>query len=186
MTGVSFIPARHYKPAARTVIDLIVIHSAEVGESLESAEAIARGFARQRFDAKGAEIVSSAHYSVDADSIVQSVHDEDVAFHAPGANANGIGIELAGRAAQTAEQWDDDYSRSVIARAANLTAALCRKWGIPVAFVSAEGLLQKYKGITTHANVSLAFKRSTHSDPGPAFPMARFIELVRTYSAQLG
>jgi len=182
MSDIPFLAARHYRPAGRTRVDLVVIHSAEIGESIDGAEALMRGFARQRLDAHGKEIVSSAHYNVDADSVTQSVRDEDIAFHAPGANANGIGIELCGRARQTAAEWDDDFSRSVIARAANLTAALCRRWSIPATFVPADGLLRGVRGITMHSTVSDAFKKSSHRDPGPGFPLQRFLDLVATYT----
>jgi len=173
-----FIPARHFTTANRKAVDLIVIHSAEIGESLDGAEALMRACAVS-------ERVASWHFAVDADSVTQSVKEEDIAFHAPGANANGIGIELCGRARQTAAEWDDDFSRSVIARAANLTAAICRRWGIPAAFVAADGLLRGNRGITTHREVSVAFKKSTHEDPGPNFPLQRFLDLVRQYLAQV-
>ena len=34
------------------------------------------------------------------------------------------------------------------------------------------------RGITSHANVSLAFRRSDHMDPGPNFPVERYLRLV--------
>ena len=199
MTDIWFLPARHFTTANRTRVDLVVIHSAEIGKSLDGAEALARGFARVRFlrtcpickaDNGGAarcptcgapskENKSSAHYNVDADSATQSVLETDIANHAPGVNPISIGIELCGRARQTAAEWDDGYSRLMLARAAKLTAAICRRWGIPVQFVSPSGLVAGVPGITTHASVSEAFKRSTHHDPGPHFPFGRFLEMVK-------
>ncbi len=120
-----------------------------------------------------------SHNCVDADSITQSVKEEYVAWHAPGANRVGIGIEMCGRAAQTPEQWDDDFSRSVLRRTARLTAALCRRWNLPVQFVDAAALKYNVRGITTHAEVTKAFKQSTHTDPGKHFPMDEFLRLVR-------
>jgi len=176
--NIPFLAARHFKPAGRTRVDLVVIHSAEIGESLDGAEALMRACAVS-------ERVASWHFAVDADSVTQSVKEEDIAFHAPGANANGIGIELCGRARQTEAEWADDFSRSVIARAANLTAALCRRWSIPAAFVPADGLLRGVRGVTTHREVSVAFKKSTHDDPGPNWPTQRFMDLVRQYLSQV-
>jgi N-acetyl-anhydromuramyl-L-alanine amidase AmpD len=160
-------------------VGLVVIHSAEVGEDLGSAESLMRRCAVT-------DRVSSWHYAVDADSVTQSVREEDTAFHAPGANDSGVGIELAGTARQTAAEWDDTFSRATIARAAELAAAICARWSIPIEAVDAAGLLAGARGITTHAAVSKAFKRSTHTDPGPAFPLARFIELARAQAAAGG
>lgn len=180
-----FLPARHFQVAHRTKVDLVVIHSADIGESLDGAEALARGFARQRFLADGRENKSSAHFNVDADSITQSVLETDIANHAPGVNPISIGIELCGRARQTEAEWADEFSRNVVIRAASLTADICRRRGIPVVFVPADGLLRGGRGITTHAEVSKAFKRSSHSDPGPAFPLQRFLDLARHYLTQV-
>ncbi len=176
-----YLQARHFRSANRLRVQWVVIHSAEIGESLDGAEVLMRRCAEKRLDAKGKEIVSSWHYAVDADSITQSVREEDIAYHAPGANAAGIGIELCGRARQTAAEWDDSYSRTMLSRAAALTADICGRWEIQPTFVTADGLLRGVPGITTHAEVSKAWKRSTHSDPGPNFPLQRYVDLVLTY-----
>lgn len=168
-----FIAARHFQRADRRRIDLIVIHSAEVQETPTSAEGIAAGFARE--DAP----VTSAHYCVDADSVVQCVLEKDVAHHAPGANENGIGIEHAGFARQTAAQWADAYSERMLRLSAALTAGLCLKYAIPPVFVDASGLRAKQRGITTHDEVTKAFGHGDHFDPGPSFPMAHYLALVR-------
>src|SRR5688572_4176947 len=89
---IPFRQARHYRPSPQgRPIRWIVIHSAEIGESLAGAEALMNVCATQ-------ERVASWHYAVDADSITQSVREHDIAFHAPGASSKSIGIELAGRA----------------------------------------------------------------------------------------
>jgi N-acetyl-anhydromuramyl-L-alanine amidase AmpD len=124
--------------------------------------------------------VASWHYAVDSDSITQSVREEDIAFHAPGANNNGVGIELSGRASQSSADWSDEYSRQTLARASELTASICLRWSVPIEYVGVAQLLEGRRGITTHANVSEAFKKSDHTDPGLTFPMARFLELVRS------
>jgi len=169
--SIPFLQARHFRPGPRARVDLVVIHSAEIGESFQGAEALMKVAASQ-------ERVASWHYAVDADSITQSVREEDIAFHAPGANNNGVGIELTGRASQSAANWDDDFSRRMLELAAGLTSSICSRWSIPVQFIDAAGLLAGQRGITTHRMVSQAFKKSTHTDPGPNFPMGRFLELV--------
>ena len=96
------------KTGGRT-IDLIVIHTMEMDEKGDTAEHCALWF-------KNPAAKVSAHYCVDADSIVQCVRDQDVAWHAPGANHDGIGIEHAGRAKQTGRDWSDAYSVAMLQR----------------------------------------------------------------------
>lgn len=174
---VKFRQARHYKPGPRK-IDYIVIHTAEIGEFLEGAEALMNACATQ-------ERVASWHYAVDPDSITQSVKDFDIAFHAPGANHNGIGIEFSGRARQTPEEWQDDYSFYLLENAARLCAELSNRHNIPLVFVPRETLkLPGARGITTHNEVSKAFGKSDHWDPGPSFPMAWLIQRAIHYRSQ--
>ena len=73
-------------------IDLLVIHTMEAPEKPDTAENVAKWFAGSTAPQ------ASAHYCIDADSIVQCVQDRDVAWHAPGANHNGLGFEHAGTA----------------------------------------------------------------------------------------
>ena len=115
----------------------------------------------------------------DADRVVHCVREEDVAWQARGGNASSIGIELAGYAGQGSKGWDDDYSWAVLERAAALVADICTRYAIPVRWVRAEGLRNGARGLTGHVEVSRAFRKSDHWDPGPAFPAARFLRLVR-------
>ena len=54
-----------------------------------------------------------------------------------------------------------------------------KRWGVPFEALTHDALLVGRRGITTHASVSKAFRRSTHWDPGPSFPLARLVELAR-------
>ncbi|HET7110273.1 MAG TPA: peptidoglycan recognition family protein [Gemmatimonadales bacterium] len=157
-------------------IDLIVIHDMEAPETDDMAERIARMFATTTTQA-------STHYCVDNNSIVQDVLDKDVAWHAPGANSNGLGIEHAGYANQRADQWADAYSAAELQISARLSRKLCDAYQIPINFVPAADLLAGKRGITTHAEVSKAWKKSTHWDPGPNFPMGQYIDMVRSVGA---
>lgn len=179
--GIKFVVARHYRkvPGGR-VIDLVVLHTAEVAETLTSAEAVAGFFANPGNYPSGKPRQVSAHYCVDADSIVQCVADHDVAFAAPGANGNGIQIELSGFARQTSVDWGDAFSTATLARAAGLVARILRENGIRCEYVDRVALKRGgARGITTHDDVSKAFKQSTHTDPGKGFPMTAFVEAVR-------
>ena len=171
-----FVESPHVTRTGGRQIDLIVIHTMEMDEKGETAENCAQWFRNP-----GAKC--SAHYCVDADSIVQCVRDQDVGWHAPGANHDGIGIEHAGRAKQTGREWDDAYSTAMLDRSAALVAELCRRYEIPVVWLYPADLKAGRRGITTHKAVSDAFKRSTHWDPGSGFPVEAYLARVR---ARLG
>lgn len=153
-------------------VDLIVIHTMEIPERQDTAEGCAQWFRNPR-----ARV--SAHYCVDADSIVQCVRDQDVAWHAPGANHDGIGIEHAGTAKQTGRDWADAYSKAMLARSAKLAASLCKKYKIPPVWLYPADLVAGRRGITTHKAVSDAFKRGSHWDPGQGFPVQEYLAMVR-------
>lgn len=171
--SVPFIAARNFTRGRDGPIDVLVLHAMEAAESADTAEAVARWFAGP--DAPRA----SAHFCIDSDSVVRCVRDEDVAWHAPGANHNGLGFEHAGYSAQTAAEWNDPYSRAMLWRSARLAAAKCRQYGIPSVWLFPADLLAGRRGITSHWNVTRAFRRSDHTDPGAAFPVERYVLLVR-------
>jgi N-acetyl-anhydromuramyl-L-alanine amidase AmpD len=162
--ALPFIEARHYLRTPRHPRH-IVLHSMEAPEASSRAEACAQYFAR-------GERIVSAHYCVDSDSAVQCVDDHWIAYHAAGANQSGIGIEHAGYARQSSKEWLDDFGRRMLSLSIQLAARLCRQWNIPAVYVSASDLRLRKPGITTHAEVSLAFGKSDHHDPGPGFPTA--------------
>jgi N-acetyl-anhydromuramyl-L-alanine amidase AmpD len=168
-----FVASPNVTRRARRTIDVVVVHTMEAAERLDTAESVARWFAR-------AETQVSAHYCVDADSVVQCVKEHDVAWHARGGNEHSIGIELAGYAGQGPKGWDDDYSWGVLERAAGVAADVCGRYDIPVKRLRADDLIAGGRGLTGHVDVSEAYGRSTHWDPGPAFPWRRFLRLTRT------
>lgn len=174
-----FIQARNYtKTGSERQVDLIVVHDMEHPEVPGAAKQVAQWFA------SATAPIASAHYNVDEKQVVQSVRDDDVAWHAPGSNAIGIGIEHAGYANQTSADWDDVYSRAMLVLSAKLVARLCLKHRIPVVWLSPQELVQGKRGITSHANVSKAWRKSTHTDPGPGFPVDFYIRLVKSNMVQ--
>ncbi len=166
------IESPHRTPASGRSIGVVVIHTMEIAERSRAAEVCA-----QWFENPTSEV--SAHYCVDADEIVQCVREEDIAWHARGGNTNSIGIELAGYAGQRALGWNDAYSRAVVERAARLTADICARHRIPLRRLRAADLVAGRRGIAGHADVSAAFRKSDHWDPGPDFPWTRFLRLTR-------
>lgn len=169
---VPFIRAAHFTVSPRK-IDLVVLHSMESPEKPGTARAVANWFAGPNAPQ------ASAHYCVDADEVVQCVLAKDIAWAAPGANRNGIHIEHAGRAAQTADEWRDEFSMATLHRSIELTARLCKGLDIPAKFVDAAGLLVGGRGITTHAEVTRAYKTpGGHTDPGIGFPLLWYVDRV--------
>ncbi len=176
-----FVQARNYTKANRTAIDLIVIHDMEYPKRMTAAEDIAAWFAGPKAPQ------ASAHFCVDADSVVQCVLEQDVAWHAPGANNNGIGIEHAGYARQTAAEWGDAYSLAMLTLSARLTATLCLRYQIPAVRLTATDLKAKQRGICGHADVTAAFgKPGGHWDPGPGFPWSDYLSQVLADIRELG
>lgn len=173
---MKFIPAKHYTKANRRVIDYIVIHTMELPERPNKAEALARYF-------QTTNVKVSAHYNIDSKSIVRSVLEKDIAYHAPGANHNGLGFEHAGYMRQTRAEWQDPYSEAMLRLSAELAANVVDRRNIPIQYVNIAGLRAGRRGVTTHRDVSLAFGRSKHMDPGAGFPMNHYLDLVRSYAS---
>ncbi len=167
------LQARNYTATTGRQIDLVVLHDMEATEGLRTAENIASWFAGENAPR------ASAHWCHDSDSSVRCVEDKDVAWHAPGANHNGIGHEMAGYARQTRDEWLDPYGEAMIERVAAQVRIDCTRYGIPIRFVGPDGLLRGERGITIHRYVSEAFRRSTHWDTGYHFPEDYFLDLVR-------
>lgn len=143
----------------------IVIHSTEN----DSASGTARYF--QQPTATG-----STHFVVGEDSVWRTLPDIIEPWGAPGANRDGLHVELVGYAKFSKEDWLKRIK--TLEKAAQIVSNWCGQYNIPKQFVSASGLVNNIKGITTHAEVSKAFKKTDHTDPGINFPMAYFISLL--------
>jgi N-acetyl-anhydromuramyl-L-alanine amidase AmpD len=172
---IPFVACRYQLRIARAAVDRIVLHCIECPEAATRAESCAEWMSSIDAAKDGKK---SCHYFVDSDSVVQGVLDHHVAYHAPGANHDGIGIEHAGYARQTREQWLDDFGHRMLGLSVQLTARLCQRWKIPAVFVTAPELQLRKRGITTHAEVSRAFGKSDHTDPGPGFPIGWYVDRV--------
>lgn len=181
---IPFKQARHFRPGRRDPktgepcpVRCVVIHTAEIGESLQGAEALMNVCATS-------ERVASWHYAVDQDSVTQSVKEEDTAFHAPGLSHCSIGIEHAGRARQTDDEWADVFSTGMLERSAELVAGICHRHGIPCMRIEADEVRNGHAGVCGHVDVSKAFGKSDHWDPGPNFPWRWYMERVMHYARE--
>lgn len=182
-----------FRPSSRHPdhIGGIVIHTAECGESPTAAEALASwaaGVGGPR---------ASWHFAVDNNSVVQSVLCRNVAWHAGGVNHWTIGIELAGKAGQTPEQWRDDYSKAVIRNAAELCARLADVCGLPIVRASQDDIAEANTfsktsraalkiGFFGHVDANRALGVKGHWDPGPNFPWEDFLSFVRGERVEIG
>lgn len=177
---MTFIQARNYTPAKEgRAISLLVLHTMEAPEKPGTALAVARWFAGPTAPR------ASAHYCVDSEETVQCVAEQDVAWAAPGANSVGIQIEHAGYAKQTVLGWTDEYSTKMLLLSAKLAAGICYRHNIPVVKLTASDLIAKKRGICGHSDVSQAFKKSTHTDPGKDFPWPQYLALVTLHLAAM-
>lgn len=169
-----FVRARWYGPnSSLRAVTHIVIHDMEYSRTLRAAEDVAKYFQEMPDGRK-----ASAHVCVDADSVVQCVKDNDVAFAAPGLNGHGIHIELAGYQRQTREQWLDPYGLRLLENGADVAAQYCMKYDIPTVHVTDTELADGKRGLVGHDQVSRVFKQSDHTDPGKNFPWDYFMERV--------
>lgn len=166
------IQARNYGNVNGRSIRVLVIHDMESPEDVNTAENVAKWFAGS--DAPKA----SAHLCIDSNSIVRCVDDMDVAYHAPGANNDGIGFELAGKASQSEAQWLDTFGKAMLENAAKAAAQYSVKYGIPVVHLTNSELGAGRKGLVGHRQVSSVYNKSDHSDPGANFPWTYFMQRI--------
>lgn len=175
-----FIPAKHFhRGRRRNSRILLVVHDMEVYDSATTAENVARFFQR-------GTVTASAHFCSDGNSSVQSVLVGDTAFAAPGANADGVHFELAGKARMTQAQWlaEDDVLTQASMIAADVVVGL-RRFGINIPIVkgtTADVRNLRWSGFCGHYEVTDAFKKSSHTDPGVGFPWHVFLPKVEFFA----
>ncbi len=169
---MDFVRAPHFYVGRLAPIRVVVIHATEAPEGPQTAENVANYFHTTANQV-------SAHVCADSNTRVRCVADTDTAWAAPGCNSDGLQLELAGYSNQSTGQWQDAYSRGVLQQGAAQVADWCTAWNIPARWLTQAELQQGLKGITTHNDVSAVYKRSDHTDPGPHFPKAAFLLLVK-------
>lgn len=151
---------------------LFVLHTSEGAEGLTSAENLAAYMTRpgDRTTDSGRVYGSSYQYVLDTDRVIPCVPEGVVSYSASGANHDGIHICFPGKAGQTREQWLDTISRAMIHQCAELLVERSGPTGIPLVRRSVADVLATMRGVCDHHVISLAYRRSTHTDVGPNFP----------------
>lgn len=166
-----FIEAKNKTIAHRERVDYIVLHTMEVPLSPGMALRVATNFAR------GNRAVS-AHYCIDPVQVVQCVHETDVAWHCPGCNRRGIGIEHAGYADRT--DWSAPDAQAMLRLSADVAAKACNRWNIPVVHLTAAHLKAGERGFVGHLDATEAFETpGGHRDPGQRWPWDAYLQMVR-------
>lgn len=171
-----FVAAKHFTvPSKPRVVKLIVLHTMEAAEKGETAEAVAKFFAK-------GDRRASAHLCVDNNSVIQCVEDKHIAWGAKGANQNGLHVEMAGSFRQTADQWADAFSQDTLKLTAAVVARLCIDHGLPAVKITTAQLKAGERGIVGHDQVVEAFPdgqvAAEHQDPGKHFPWSLFMNEV--------
>lgn len=184
-------PAAHTSEGDNKPINRIVIHSTVSPCVPGGARKIAEYFRSEKAG-------GSAHYVVDPAEVVQVVYDGVIAWHAP-PNAHSLGIEMcdipgpvpgdgvsaaAVKAARRVWRWRKTEQKQMLRRTAALTAQLALAYDVPIQFLGTRDLSAGKRGITTHNNVSITWRQSTHWDPG-FWPRRRFMRLVRAEAERL-
>lgn len=148
----------------------ITVHSTE-GSGTARDEA---NYARSRTDG------TSSHYYVDSRETVQSLDTAYGANHVGTgwANAHLISVEFCGRSAWSTSTWMRSIDWDAVA---SVLAADCREWGIPASWLTVNGLASHHKGLCTHDDCRRAFGGTDHTDPGPGFPKAHLLSLVKSH-----
>lgn len=177
---MEFVKAKFFTQADRgsQEIERIVWHTIEIAETESAAENAAHFFANLSPSTPKKERVSS-HYTIDNNTEVQCVRDEDIANHAFGDNEGTLGFELAGKAGQSFREWRDDYSKDVVERACVLAARKCKAFGIPPRWLTQTQVADRARGFATHEQISDQFGEGIRSDPGEHFPYEKVAKRVK-------
>lgn len=173
----SWVGSPNFRKGRKRPLRVIVVHTTESGEQPGTAAAVSSWFSKTTTRA-------SSHYILDARDMIQCVHERDTAWAAPGANADGLQIELCGRAGQTGAQWQDAESHRIIDRCARLVGILAWRYDLPIVRLTPTELRSGASGIAGHRDINDAYKRSTHWDPGPNFPWIPMLRAARGYAVQ--
>lgn len=121
-----------------------------------------------------------AHYFIDAHEVLQSTNTDYCVGHVGSTegNSRGISYEITGVNAWTREQWTANVAWGQLAA---VIARDCQHFGIPVRLLTIEQMRAfnaDAKGFVTHDMCRQAWGGTTHTDPGPGFPMDHLMALV--------
>lgn len=162
-----------YYPTSTIVKRGVVIHDSESGDGSTANLISLLQRPGDRPSSHGGFYGSGYHAVTDGQGGYIQVADATAGpYSAPPLNATWWHICMPGYAKQTRQEWLDVISMNHIKGVANFVVDKWHEDGQtwPLAFIFADLLLKNYHGYTSHAQVSLAWHQTTHTDPGPNFP----------------
>lgn len=166
-----FVPAGSYRTGRARTIRLLVVHATQ-SPCAGFADNIANYFA-------GGPGVSS-HYVCDDVTTIQCVRDEDTAFCAPNANADGLHVEQCGYSEWSRNEWlSGPPAQMLEEQVAPLLRHLIVKHGIPPRWLTPAEVAAGHAGMCVHFDVTQAYPGTgSHWDCGGGYPKDRVLELV--------
>ncbi|MGE3487458.1 MAG: N-acetylmuramoyl-L-alanine amidase [Nitrospira sp.] len=179
MENYLVVPTPNKYVGRRRPLRLIVWHSTESSERQGAAYSVAVNWFAKASSRVSAHIVvddgSNPRY---ASGVVECVNPADTAWHCGNANADGYGVEIVGKAAQSGRQWQDLYSLAAIDNACDWLLWNAALRDIPARWLTDAQLKAGQAGHVTHAQVARVLGGSTHTDPGNNFPYDRVMQLL--------
>lgn len=161
----------------RVPVLAVAVHSTE-SQDLKGTKDDLRGV-RSWFNNPASN--ASSHVGIDGSGNTEVwVRSNRKAWTIGAANGFTCNIEFIGRASQSKAEWEEVQ----IKEGAKWAAYWCVKYKIPAQKGNVRNInglcVCTRKGIIRHSDVTAAGFGS-HTDPGPNFPMARFLELIKYY-----
>lgn len=150
---------------------LIVVHSAETPLRPGYAASIATNW----FGNAASGVQTSAHFMVDPAETIRMLSDNVVAYHVgPAANGFTLGIEQAGYARLTRDEWTTPAGLTQLRKVGALIAELAAAHGIPLRWATDDQIRAAARGVPGgvcfHDDIHRVLGGTTHTDPMPHYP----------------
>jgi len=160
-------PPRNYG-GNKTAKKWIVIHNT----SNDAPAVNEASYAKRRTDSV------SSHYYVDDERIIQSLNTDYRAFHVGSStgNSGGIAYEITGVNSKSRSWWLANVRWDLLAAQIRKD---CAAHKITPRLLSVADIRAGKTGLMTHDQARQAWGGTTHTDPGPNFPMDHLLTLVK-------
>lgn len=170
---MAFIQAKYFGPTfAPGEPRQIVIHSVESEIIDYLGEELAKGWFQNPDNQTSAHTISDPAVNTD---MVNEIYR---AWHCGNGNSTSLGDEHTGKAAFTTAQWTTPAGMKMLRLSAARTAKQCRDHNIRPRWLSLAQLANNEDGLCTHNDMRLVRGGTTHTDPGPGFPYALYLQMV--------
>jgi hypothetical protein len=161
------IPSPNYSARGGAKVRLIVLHTAEGAQTIESLGAF--------FKNKGSQVSSHAGADDKSNTIGEYVLPGWKAWTAANANPVAIQIELAAFARWSTAEWN--RHQNMLANCAAWIAEEAKRFGIPIVKLTPDQARGSGRGVCQHRD--LGSWGGGHSDCGNGFPIDRVLQMAR-------